>query len=258
MCVNILFYRSHVCNTALMPSIFNLFMAMNASAEEDSLLKWGQKQSHILTGGGIIESRSTPGVDFTEADLPHFVLKSKTVRQTFRKWLDQNIRSTSIVGAWGRPLFSGGWMESTDGDTESFNLQTPSIFVDMRIPVSRPTLRLRMKQNVSECSDHELRLLARQHCFSGYSYLEDSAGKATVFTRHHIIDWNYHPAYPRSRPNRWWVETKPVANSNKDSSSGDATESFKEFSVIRDQYNVPVYMVSIFDTIILVVFLRAY
>lgn len=206
------------------------------------MMKWGMKQSHILTGGGIIESRSKPGVDFTEEDLPHYLLKKKIVRQTIRKWLDQNIRSHCIVGAWGRPLFSGGWMESTDDDTESFNLQTPSIFIDMRIPVERPTLRIRMRQNLGECSDFELRMLARQHCFSGYSYLEAPKDGTPVFTRHHIIDWNLHPAYPRSRPNRWWVETKAISKDSK--GTVGATESFKEFSVIRDQYNVPVYMVS--------------
>lgn len=210
--------------------------------EDDSLLRWGSKQSHILTGGGIIESRSKPGVDFSDEHLPHYLLKNKIVKQTFRKWLVQNVRSRSIVGAWGRPLFSGGWMESTDGDTESFNLQTPSIFIDMRIPTARPTLRLRMRQQLSECSDYELRMLARQHCFSGYSFVEPKkVNGATVFTRHHIIDWNFHPAYPRNRPNRWWVETKPAAIDGNDV----ATESFKEFSVIRDQHNVPVYMVSV-------------
>lgn len=42
-----------------------------------------------------------------------------------------------IAGAWRRPLFVGGWTHSdgfsSDGET-TFNLQTPSVFLDMRIP----------------------------------------------------------------------------------------------------------------------------
>jgi hypothetical protein len=60
----------------------------------------------------------------------------------------------------------------------------------------------------------------------------------TVLTRHHFIDWNYHPYHPRSRPNKWWVQ---VQGNGKDSSG--YAESFKEFSTVRDQNDVPVYMV---------------
>ncbi len=50
-----------------------------------------------------------------------------------------------------------------------------------------------------------------------------------VITRHHIIDWNYHPLYPRSRPNRWWV---PVQCKEYKNTDFKATESFKEFSTV--------------------------
>ena len=242
-------------------------MAIKDDVEE--LLRWGVKQSHILTGGGILESFSKPGVDFQDEDLPHFLLKSKSVRQTFRKWLDADLRSEDIIGAWSRPLFSGGWSESTDYDTEAFNLQTPSIFIDMRIPKGRPTARLRATTTgLEDCSDLDLRLLARQHCFSGYSFPEpfdnsSSDNDVVVFTRHHIIDWNYHPSYPRSRPNRWWIQTN-IPPSTNDSGGGNTgggstgsrndsgnsvvpPDSFKEFSTARDKNNVPVYMVSVVE-----------
>lgn len=43
-----------------------------------------------------------------------------------------------IAGAWRRPLFVGGWAHSDDnsllaGET-TFNLQTPTVFLDMRVP----------------------------------------------------------------------------------------------------------------------------
>eukprot|EP00598_Pedospumella_elongata_P014492 CAMPEP_0185013588 /NCGR_PEP_ID=MMETSP1098-20130426/98882_1 /TAXON_ID=89044 /ORGANISM="Spumella elongata, Strain CCAP 955/1" /LENGTH=395 /DNA_ID=CAMNT_0027542655 /DNA_START=18 /DNA_END=1206 /DNA_ORIENTATION=+ len=208
------------------------------STTDQKLLQWGSTQGHILTGGGILEAQSIPGVHFQEEHLAHYWLKKRVTKQILRQWLDRNFRSMSIVGAWDRPLFSGGWVESTKHDTESFNLQTPSIFIDMRIPKLRPTAQIRTRENLASCSDDELRLLARQHCFSGYSFPEpdksiEKSG-ALVFTRHHIIDWNYHPAFPRSRPNRWWVQTKDVENGK------EGTDSFKEFSTVRDKFNNPV------------------
>lgn len=210
---------------------------MQSNYRDKELLSWGTTQSHILTGAGIIEANSKPGKDFQPEELPHNLLYKKIVKQTFQKWLKSDLRSLSIVGAWDRPLFSGGWMESTASDTESYNLQTPSIFIDMRIPKLRPTAQFRARGSLESCTNYELKLLARQHCFSGYSLPSTDNSGNKVFTRHHIIDWNFHPNYPRSRPNKWWVQTKSLSNNS------NATESFKEFSVVRDPNNVPVYMV---------------
>ena len=81
-------------------------------------------------------------------------------------------------------------------------------------------------------TDVELRYLARQHCFSGYS-LPSKEGRFQYFTRHHIIDWNFHPSFPRPRPNKWWVELDR-ANA--------PCQSFKEFTPFaRDDNNVPVF-----------------
>ena len=128
---------------------------------------------------------------------------------------------------------SGGWMESTQHDTAAFNLQTKTIFIDMRFPTNRP-IGLNKRACLRDCSDLELRILSRQHCFSGYTFPEK---KALVFTRHHIVDWNFHPSFPRSRPNRWWVEIQPVDRQ----SIPPIPHSFKEFSTIRDENDVPLY-----------------
>lgn len=201
-------------------------------------LEWSQKQGLILTGGGILNDCSVEGRDFDASDLPHYHLKNRSTRKVFKEWLSTNRRSFSIVGSWNRPLFSGGFDEDTMAETEAYNLQTPSMFIDMRFPRTRPTDILRQRTSVQACSDEELRWLARQHCFSGYS-LPSQAYGYLYFTRHHIIDWNYHPAFPRPRPNKWWVQLD-----NEGDWTGRSVapcQSFKEFSFARDKYDVPVY-----------------
>lgn len=198
-----------------------------------ALLGWGAEQSHILTGGGLLQHRSMLGTDFTDGCLPHYHLRRGSSREAFRAWLEADLRSTLIVGAWSRPLFAGGWSESTAEDTEAFNVQTPSVFVDIRVPTRRPTRRFREAyRNHSELSDEDLRILARQHCFAGYSLPDPvpTTNEVQRFTRHHVIDWNYHPTRPRMHPNRWFVQLKPDGSS------------FKELSTVRDAQGVPVYM----------------
>jgi hypothetical protein len=46
--------------------------------------------------------------------------------------------------------------------------QTPSIFIDLRIPRTRPE-SLAFHRSLATLSTEELRLFARQHCFAGYS-----------------------------------------------------------------------------------------
>lgn len=129
-------------------------------------------------------------------------------------------------------------MESTSKDTAAYNLQTSAIFIDMRFPTSRPTI-LKSKRNLRNLSDLELRILSRQHCFAGYSLPEE---QPEMFTRHHIIDWNYHPNFPRPRPNRWWVELQPTVTIADAETPPSLTPSFKEFSSTRDSNDVPIYM----------------
>lgn len=194
----------------------------------DDVLGWSAKQGHILVGGGLLNERQKPQRDFDEEELPHYLLRHGLCLKAFTQWRQQNFRG-EIAGAWNRPLFSGGWKESTDKDTLAFNLQSPSLFVDLRFPVDRPH-RLSLKTSLADCSFEDLRYLARQHCFAGYS-LPSEGGEGSVYTRHHAIDWNYHPSFPRARPNKWRAEMNTVD-----------FMSFKEHSTTLDINQIPVYM----------------
>ena len=214
-------------------------------SSRETLLGWSAKQGSILTGGGSLLEHSQPGRDFVESDLPHYYLQQRTTRQQFATWLADDRRSHAVVGCWSRPLFAGGWHEDSDRETDAYNLQTPSLFVDLRFPVLRPTEALLEGgcACTADCSPEQLRLLARQHCFAGYTLPEpplstpaaaaaavsSSSSKSPLFTRHHIIDWNFHPSFPRSRPNRWFVQRSPDG------------QCFKEHSSARDADGVPVY-----------------
>jgi hypothetical protein len=209
--------------------------------EKMQLLSWSSKQGSILNGAGKLERRSKEGIDYKTQDLPHFHLRNGSTRKQFAEWLSSNQRAFDIVGCWSRPIFAGGWMESSSNDTEAFNLQTPSIFIDMRIPIHRPTHQLKLRKSLKCCSNDDLKLLARQHVFSGYSQpVFDSNNGPLHFIRHHIIDWNYHPNFPRSRPNRWWVSHDAEQQKEIHGETSVAT-TFKEFSFINDEYGIPVY-----------------
>ena len=195
-------------------------------SESEDVLDWSVKQGYILVGGGLLNERQQPGRDFDEEELPHYLLRRGLCWEVFTRWRREGYTG-AISGAWSRPLFAGGWKESTNKDTIAFNLQTPSLFIDLRFPVGRP-LNLLMKKGFSDCSFEDLQYLARQHCFSGYSFPSQSG---TVYTRHHAIDWNFHPTFPRARPNKWRAELNT-----------DDFMSFKEHSTTLDVNQIPVYM----------------
>jgi hypothetical protein len=194
---------------------------------------WQEKQGAILTGNNALVSYSLPHRDFQVCDLPHYLLSKKITRKAFKAWLKANRRSNAIIGCWSRPVFAGGFLESTEYDTAAFNLQSPSLFIDMRFPHSR-SATLNSKTSFRDCSLDELFNLSQQHCFGGYSLPELPLSSSQLFTRHHIIDWNYHPAFPRNRPNRWFVQyyEDPKLPGN---------DSFKEYCYIRDKDGVPLY-----------------
>jgi len=126
----------------------------------------------------------------------------------------------------------GGFREHTDADTDVYNVQTPSLFIDLRFPRARDVLVSQLPstvQCVGDLTTQQLRLLARQHCFAGYSLPDWSSGSLAV-TRHHIIDWNYSAQFPRSRPNQWRVQLS------------EDRSSFKEWSVAVDEFGQSVYM----------------
>lgn len=126
----------------------------------------------------------------------------------FEKWSQDFLasgRKHPIVGAWKRPLFTSRWEHSTDEDEVVYNIQTSTMFIDLRIPRSKPVCSWASRQSLESFSDNELRMYARQHVFGGFSALSSNNGRS-LCTRHHCIDWNYIPGKPRPRPNKWFIE----------------------------------------------------
>ena len=88
-------------------------------------------------------------------------------------------------------------------------VQTKSLFVDLRLPTTR--LRFRDVCSVEDLSPphDDTRLCCgnppeRSGKTSNAS--TSSSYHSHVCTRHHCIDWNF-VGTPRNRPNKWWVET---------------------------------------------------
>lgn len=138
----------------------------------------------------------------------------------FRGWRQHaHLVSELIVGAWKRPLFVGGWEHSDDLAGESvFNLQTRSLFIDIRIPVGAKRAFAGCR-SLSDLSIDDLCLFSQRHAFAGYSVVSpDLPSKASphnqsppVCVRHHAIDWNF-VGTPRPRPNKWRIEMAPNGN----------------------------------------------
>lgn len=189
-------------------------------------LDWSDKQRRILTANGKADRFycNDRGCPFTETELSHYYLlqslngvqNAASAREIYRKWKGEDASNKSpIVGAWKRPLFYGGWEHSTDVDEHVFNLQTNTLFVDLRIPCTRDFLFAESAaRSLNDMNAEQLAYYARQHIFAGYARLDthDALGTSQSMpfdhccTRHHCIDWNF-VGIGRSRPNKWWIET---------------------------------------------------
>lgn len=206
-------------------------------------LDWSDQQRRILTANGTAEEyyRSERGFAFEASELPHHYLQLGTTHEVFRHMKDHdNQRHNPIVGAWKRTLFwsngRSGWEFSTHHTERVFNVQTRTLFVDLRIPHTRDQLLAqsrspgRIIRSLEDLTAEELRWYARQHVFAGFSRFDPQsatgqegvasgtspanlplgtsalASMSGCCTRHHCIDWNF-VGSPRSRPNKWWVET---------------------------------------------------
>ena len=212
----------------------------NTSTSEwrQNLLDWTAKQGRILTDEGKATEHycSERGFPFASNELPHYHLERGDTHQVFHRWAaeaaaatasDQEETSSPIVGAWSRPLFTGKWEQSTDTEETVYNIQTGSLFIDLRIPTSKPVSRWEnllgggddgsSRQAFELMSDEDLRLYARQHVFAGYSVISNEknnnnsihhkmSNNLPLCTRHHCIDWNYVSGKPRPRPNKWYIE----------------------------------------------------
>jgi hypothetical protein len=119
-----------------------------------------------------------------------------------------------------------------------YNLQARTLFVDLRIPLSRRdafgSSRYAAIRSVGDMDGEELRRYARQHVFAGYSRAgsvpaatppdcdADASGStsggssvrcqrrgmAGWCVRHHCLDWNY-VGVRRAVPNKWWIQLHP-------------------------------------------------
>lgn len=181
-------------------------------------LDWSAKQSRILTdsGNALNYYTSSNGYPFSSDELPHHHLERGDSHAVFQQWArNNNTQSTlikqlsfPIVGAWKRPLFAGKWEHSTSEEETVYNVQTRTLFVDLRIPKCKPGYKweaMGMKlllnnvndddsnninnsnnnnninggimasccrQVLENMSDDDLRLYARQHVFGGFSVIQ--------------------------------------------------------------------------------------
>lgn len=228
---------------------------------------WSAKQGRILTANGKAPEYYTAdrGFDFDETELPHYHLiqgttsgssgGKKDTREIFRKWkrqdknksdnVENNHTLSLLIGAWKRTLFYGGWEHTTEHDENVYNLQTSTLFIDLRLPTTRlvrtdrPTV-----QSLHDLQAADLRRYARQHVFGGYTVMQTQQTSLPIktemnprknnkypltCTRHHVIDWNF-VGKPRNRPNKWHVE---FSHNNK--------QEWKEWAFATDDYRQHYY-----------------
>ena len=240
---------------------------MNAESESSikkQHLDWTAKQGRIVTCNGKANSFYTAeeGYPFLPTELPHYHLlnhdnSNNATHEIFDQWRKQDRSkamrlSTSICGAWKRTLFVGGTEHSTDRDEIVWNLQSSTLFVDLRIPASKSIVLSRLFDDdvdksreissLQQLTNEELALFARQHVFAGYTKCKerrDTESTAVdrdrpyplLCTRHHCIDWNF-IGIPRPRPNKWYVEP---------SCSSPYFKHFKEWSYATDYYRQSYY-----------------
>lgn len=196
--------------------------------ETKKLMDWTSKQGRILTGDGKATEYYTAerGFPFEPEELPHHHLIKGTTNDVFAKWSKEQNVNNPVCGAFFRPLFVGGFEHSTSSDEVTFNVQTNTLFIDIRIP--HLGLKLLKDHNSFEAmSNDELSLYSRRHAFAGYTKLAEENGRPCC-TRHHCMDWNF-AGNPRPRPNKWYVEMA----SNKNT--------WKEWSFARDNYQQHYY-----------------
>jgi len=185
------------------------------------LFDWSHKQGRILTANGnaLKYYAKERGFPFKENELPHYHLMLGDTFHTFRSWCQQlqlqqgkyqeskrlTGQQLSIVGVWKRTLFLGEWEYTTDKDEDTFNIQTKSLFIDIRIPkVAKSILQQQIprrkqyvfnKGNTNMNFDYrfyyivdspdinnstifhswttrQLQLYARRHAFAGYTLQE--------------------------------------------------------------------------------------
>jgi len=238
--------------------------AITMSEEQEQqyhhLVDWTKKQGRILTAGGRAEEYYTAerGFAYQETELPHHYLLQQTTCEVFREWRredEEKASSSPIGGPWKRGLFYGGWEHSTDRDEYSFNLQTQSLFIDLRIPCTRNRLislgqqaAATTIQSLDDLSAQQLRWYARQHVFAGYSRLSPTHQQTATINnnkfdaccaRHHCIDWNF-VGKGRTRPNKWWIDLIKTKTTTTTTTPAPAN-AWKEWAYATDEHGQHYY-----------------
>lgn len=207
-----------------------MFVSRLNNEEKLELLDWTSKQGRILTAGGRASEfyTSERGFSFQETELPHHHLLSDTTHSAFSSWIRDNPQKEDniIRGAFDRPIFYGGWENSTNKDEKCFNVQTSALFIDLRIPRLGDKAFSKV-QSLKDLSEEELKLYSRRHVFGGFTKVNIENDRI-VCTRHHCIDWNF-TGNPRPRPNKWYVEMN------------DTKELWKEWAFAKDDFGQHYY-----------------
>jgi hypothetical protein len=246
----------------------------NFTITREKHLDWSNKQRRILTCNGMADSFYTHdrGFPFTDEELPHYILSKQFncanplySHTVFKQWKENDKEqkrkklicitpplrtsmSLSIVGAWKRPLFYGGFEHSTDVDETVINLQSSTLFIDLRIPVLSRNILFDINyvekksschaiQSIHDLTIEQLKYYGRQHIFAGYSKItrkdESSIRDLDYCTRHHCIDWNY-VGISRTRPNKWFIEFPPLATFPTAKMNSTRHDVWKEYSFATD------------------------
>jgi len=207
--------------------------------ERKKIFNWTWKQGRILTCNGQATTFYTRerGFPFETDELPHHHLLANDTNEKFEEWIKEGEKEQKekipICGVYSRPIFVGGFEHSTNHDEVVYNVQTHSLFIDLRIP----RLGMKLFQNVKglDSMTHEdIKLYARRHVFAGYTRFvnggkeENGVEQRPICTRHHCMDWNF-VGVPRPRPNKWYVELSPCGNT------------WKELAFAKDNYDQHYY-----------------
>jgi len=243
---------------------------VNAAADDDDChdlilgqwerqhLEWSAKQGRILTdsGNALRYYSRENGFPFVPSELPHYYLERGDSDIVFKQWakiMKDKQYTSPIIGVWDRPIFAGRWEHTTNEDEIVYNVQTATLFVDLRIPRSKPVMNWekllkhpqqqhvhdlhssRQEEAFQSMSGQDLRMFARQHGFGGFSLLSTMEGDVThacptehhrsllCCTRHHCIDWNYIPRKPRPRPNKWYIDMLLSKDDEESASNSNTT-----------------------------------
>jgi hypothetical protein len=177
-------------------------------------LDWTAKQGRILTANGRANEYfcQERGFPFEEDELPHYYLMRGDCDTSFPHLISQ----PPICGAWSRAYFVGGWEYSSDQEETVYNVQTNTLFIDLRVPTTRKRLLPSTATSLSDYTVEHLKYYARQHVFCGFSVVStEKQIERLVCVRHHCLDWNF-VGTPRSRPNKWWIEMNDDSNKWKE------------------------------------------